>query len=182
MEMSNNTQGNSQAPSPAQDTRVPGVAPAPAPPQGPQNSPPVSPPSPPMGRFMPRKDMLPPQKPAAPAPPAPPEAPKGQEPNGGHKPIGPIVGVVIIVLVLILGALYFWGARLNEIEKESSAEAPSIAPQDILAAPDPLEERLGVQGASDEIDAIEQDLNILDTTDLEGLDAELRDIDSELGI
>jgi hypothetical protein len=26
---------------------------------------------------------------------------------------GPVVGIVIIIALLILGALYFWGARLN---------------------------------------------------------------------
>lgn len=33
----------------------------------------------------------------------------------GHKssPVGPTVGVVIILVLLILGALYFWGANLN---------------------------------------------------------------------
>ncbi len=29
---------------------------------------------------------------------------------------GPIVGVSIIVVLLIVGALYFWGAELNETE------------------------------------------------------------------
>lgn len=31
---------------------------------------------------------------------------------------GPIVGVVIIVLLLIIGALYFWGALLNDAEPQ----------------------------------------------------------------
>ena len=32
--------------------------------------------------------------------------------------IGPIVGAVIIVALLILGALYFWGAHLNAQDPE----------------------------------------------------------------
>lgn len=32
--------------------------------------------------------------------------------------MGPVVGAVIIILVLALGALYFWGAQLNK-EKET---------------------------------------------------------------
>ena len=28
--------------------------------------------------------------------------------------MGPLVGIVIIVVMLALGALYFWGKRLNE--------------------------------------------------------------------
>lgn len=32
----------------------------------------------------------------------------------GHKSgVGPIVGIIIIIVLLILGALYFWGAHLN---------------------------------------------------------------------
>ena len=30
------------------------------------------------------------------------------------EPIGPIVGTIIIVVLLIAGGLYFWGARLNQ--------------------------------------------------------------------
>ena len=33
---------------------------------------------------------------------------------------GPLIGIVIIVLVLIVGALYFWGARLAEQDATSS--------------------------------------------------------------
>ena len=28
--------------------------------------------------------------------------------------VGPTVGIVIILVLLILGAFYFWGARLNQ--------------------------------------------------------------------
>lgn len=31
---------------------------------------------------------------------------------------GPIVGIIIIVFLLIIGALYFWGAELNEREQQ----------------------------------------------------------------
>jgi hypothetical protein len=33
----------------------------------------------------------------------------------GHKQgSGPVVAVIIIVVMLVLGALYFWGAKLNK--------------------------------------------------------------------
>jgi uncharacterized protein HemX len=35
--------------------------------------------------------------------------------------VGPIIGVVIIVIVLIIGGLYFWGAQL--VEKEAPEES-----------------------------------------------------------
>ncbi len=33
---------------------------------------------------------------------------------------GPIVGIVIIVALLIIGALYFWGAHLNAVNPENN--------------------------------------------------------------
>lgn len=38
-----------------------------------------------------------------------------QQPVRSGKPSsGPIVGIIIIVLLMLVGALYFWGARLNQ--------------------------------------------------------------------
>jgi hypothetical protein len=52
-------------------------------------------------------------------PPVPPHTPETntdhllerKNPSSGGS--GPIVGIIIIVLMLILGGLYFWGAQLN---------------------------------------------------------------------
>jgi hypothetical protein len=41
------------------------------------------------------------------------------------KPIGPTVGVFIVVILLIVGGLYFWGARLNK-ENEMRNQIPYI--------------------------------------------------------
>lgn len=41
------------------------------------------------------------------------------------QPVGPIVGIVVIVLLLIVGALYFWGEQLNK-----QATVPSYIPGD----------------------------------------------------
>lgn len=49
-----------------------------------------------------------------------------------HRPdpensVGPLVGIIIIVLILVLGGLYFWGERLNaqrELHRTKSS-APS---------------------------------------------------------
>ena len=57
-----------------------------------------------------------------------------------QKSVGPVVGIIIIVIVLIIGALYFWGARLN-----------TETPQDELQTT-PLSD-------SDEVDAISADLS-----------------------
>jgi hypothetical protein len=37
------------------------------------------------------------------------------------KSSGPIIGVVIIVILMVLGALYFWGARLNQQDNPENA-------------------------------------------------------------
>lgn len=30
---------------------------------------------------------------------------------------GPVVGIVIVVVLMIFGGLYFWGAQLNKVEE-----------------------------------------------------------------
>ena len=84
-----------------------------------------------------------------------------------NKSAGPIVGIVIIVLILVFGGLYFWGQR--------AVEEPTA--QDVMNAPDYALDSLAKVGTSDEVPAIETDLN---GTDLNNLDTELGDIDTEL--
>ena len=102
-----------------------------------------------------------------------PEEPMGKTPQAPQeKAVGPIVGAVIIVVVLVLGGLYFWGQKIAQ------EGAPQTA-DEILEAPDETLESLEQQGTSDEIPDIEADLN---ATNLEELDVELRDIEGELGL
>lgn len=89
--------------------------------------------------------------------------------------LGPVVGTIIIVAVLVIGGLYYWGAQLNK----QVAVDETVTGEQIAAEPDASTEALGEQGTSDEVDAIEDDLNL---TDLDDLDAELGNIDAELGL
>jgi len=89
----------------------------------------------------------------------------GAAPVEGHKPVGPVIGSIIVVLLIILGGLYFWGERLNQSGSSS------------VAAPDPALQSLKTQGTSDEVSALETDAA---ATDLNGLDKELGDIQKEL--
>ncbi len=41
------------------------------------------------------------------------------------KESGPLVGIVIILVILIFGAFYFWGARLNKADGAAN-QAPYI--------------------------------------------------------
>lgn len=88
--------------------------------------------------------------------------------------LGPVVGTIIIVAVLVIGGLYYWGAQLN---KQAIVDE-TLTGEEIAAEVDTSTEALGVQGTSDEVTAIEDDL---DLTDLSDLDAELGNIDAELG-
>ena len=99
------------------------------------------------------------------------ESQPGKPEEGEKKPMGPIVGVIIIVIVLVFGGIYFWGAKIS---KESA-----ITAEEITAQEDPALIKLQEQSTSDEIADIEADL---DATDLEGLDAELEQIDQDLSL
>ena len=67
--------------------------------------------------------------------------------SGGSS--GPLIGAIVILAVIILGGLYFWGQR---------------------AANDAVIDETSTESGSDETAAIEADL---DTIDIESLDAEL---------
>lgn len=106
------------------------------------------------------------------------EAP--QQPNenvGNHmpgdekeKPIGPIVGVAIIVAILILGGIYLWGTL-------SSRNIENMTGAEILSQEDEALKNLQKQGRSDLISDIEKDLN---NTDIDNIDRELENIELEL--
>jgi hypothetical protein len=83
---------------------------------------------------------------------------------------GPLVGIIIIVLILVLGGIYYAGKTETEEEVLPTAE-------EILMEEDTQIQELSDVGTSDEIDSIEEDL--LDTV-LDDLDSELEDIDAEL--
>lgn len=84
---------------------------------------------------------------------------------------GPLIGIIIIVLILVLGGIYYAGKTEPNPEVEITAE-------EILNEPDPLIENLNTVGTADDIASIEADL---ESTDINSLDAELDAIDAELG-
>ncbi len=48
------------------------------------------------------------------------------------QPVGPMIGTTIIVILLIVGGLYFWGARLN---KERSQDQMTYIPSGTTTLP-----------------------------------------------
>lgn len=96
------------------------------------------------------------------------------------KEVGAIIGILIIVVVIVLGGLYVWGARLSKtpnIDVTTDLGPGGQTAEDIAAAQDPATDNLNRQGSSDELSAIEDDL---DATPLNELDAEMSDITVEL--
>ncbi len=85
--------------------------------------------------------------------------------------VGPVVGSIIVIVIIILGGLYFIGKKASE----EGAFAPTA--EEILESPDQALQMLAEQGTSDEITAIEEDLN---ATELNNIDTELKNVEAEL--
>ena len=73
---------------------------------------------------------------------------------------GALVGAIIIIILLALGAFYFWGAKLNTVENPP----PLILGNDTASADISSDTSAGFppQQTSDEADAIEADLQAMD--------------------
>jgi len=79
--------------------------------------------------------------------------------NSSEKKYGPLLGIVIIVGLLVIGGLYLAGMEFTD---RSNIEES-----------DPQTEQLKTQGSSDELEAIEADLEATDTSSLDAGSAEL---------
>jgi hypothetical protein len=81
--------------------------------------------------------------------------------------MGPVVGIIIIIAVLVFGGLYFWGMQLDE-QAQVNEEAALDAPVDDSAAP-----------ANADPAQIESDLEAFDATNFESqLQADLNQIEA----
>lgn len=87
-------------------------------------------------------------------------------PGNQEKSIGAIIGILIVVAIIIIGGLYFWGQRIIQ-----SPESDTGAPAAVEFQP--------TESTSSEITDIEADLS---ATVLDGLDSEIDTINAELGI
>ena len=78
--------------------------------------------------------------------------------------VGSIIGIIIIIAVIILGGLYFWGKRVEETKiKDSMVTDETGTTTDETAA-------IKNVGSSDDINSIQSDLQ---NTKLNNLDSEL---------
>lgn len=79
--------------------------------------------------------------------------------QGSEGSVGPMIGVIIILAVIVLGGLYFWGQRVDRSDNALNGD-------DTVAELEQIES----QSSSDEVSSIEADL---EATDIDSLDAEL---------
>ncbi len=100
-------------------------------------------------------------------------------PNIGVKPessLGPIIGIIVVVAILVLGGLYYWSKEMlsNKSDDEAMLEIEQMQQDtsaDAQAVNDPTAQKLNSQSSSDDIGSISQDLK---ATNL-NLNAELND-------
>ncbi len=102
-----------------------------------------------------------------------PEAPR--EVHEHHRSLGPALGIIILILVIALGALYFFGADLGGTKIDPPKEMPADTPG--MPDVDPVALGLESQSTSTELVDIEADI---EATDLDSLDTELADMEAEL--
>jgi hypothetical protein len=91
-------------------------------------------------------------------------------PDGGRH-VGPLIGILALVMLMTLGGLYIWS------ERQHMASDDTVVQEEPVDEDDEQTQRLQQQGASDDLDEIEQDL---DDTDLDDLDREMTQIEAEL--
>lgn len=93
-----------------------------------------------------------------------------------HVRIGPILGVMLILLVIILGGLYLWGSTLNqEVNENVARNIPNNEPETPRANADA--QILSAVSSSDSLEAIETDI---ESTDLSSLTSELDEMEREI--
>ncbi len=92
--------------------------------------------------------------------------------EGSKEGKGPVVGIIIIIIILVIGAVYVFTNQLNApvVDDEMTAE-------EIENLPDEATDELLQYSNSDELTDIERELM---ETDLDNLEADLDEIEAEL--
>lgn len=113
-----------------------------------------------------------------------PEGMSQQEPEAAHhNRIGVVLGLLIVLLLIILAGMYLWfSTSFQRTPAPAPApvverEVPDMPNEPEMENADAAVQQLETVSTSDEIDAIEADV---EATDLDELDAELNAIEAEL--
>lgn len=105
--------------------------------------------------------------------------PMGNVQNNMHEnksSIGSIIGTVIVIAVIILGGLYFWGKRIDEakLQQESTLQQAQLENTPSTSQNTSEASNISNVSNSDDVNSLEAELK---ATNLDGLGAEL---DAEL--
>lgn len=87
---------------------------------------------------------------------------------------GPILGILVIILVLILGGLYLWGSMLDS--QNEVVETPIVNNEPETPRAEADVEIMQTLSPSDELSAIEADIT---NTNLDTIDADIQAMDAE---
>ena len=92
-------------------------------------------------------------------------------PQKNESSIGPIIGTIIVIAIIILGGLYFWGKRIDEAKLKQDL----VTIEEEVPTPQASDENLEANAiksvsASDDVTSLEAELN---ATNFDGLSAEL---------
>ena len=93
-----------------------------------------------------------------------------QQPEQHKSTVGPIAGAAIVILLLIAGGLYFWGAKLNQQPPSTpyippDTSATEVQPQTQIPNSD-SSAGLPPQSSSDDVSSIQADANAMNTNQL----------------
>ncbi len=72
--------------------------------------------------------------------------------------LGPVIGLIIILAIIVVGTLYFWGQRVENTQVPQD----TVMQTDQTGQTDTQTEQLQTQSSSDDITSIEADLNATD--------------------
>ncbi|MFI5241298.1 MAG: hypothetical protein ACHQUA_02580 [Microgenomates group bacterium] len=84
--------------------------------------------------------------------------------------IGSIIGTIIIIALIILGGLYFWGKRIEEAKIKQDLVSDEAATTQMAQNENNEAASIKSVSSSDDLNSIEADLN---STNLDNLDAEM---------
>ena len=101
----------------------------------------------------------------APASQIPPMSQTSQTPQN-QSSIGGIIGTIIIIAIIILGGLYFWGKRIEENKLKQSLVSDTTSQETVTSEAAVIKS----VSSSDDLNSIETDLN---NTNLDNLGAEM---------
>lgn len=72
--------------------------------------------------------------------------------------VGPVIGSAIVVMILLIGALYFWGQQLNKQEKQRKETQKSELAQEDELKKLKAESAIDLENIQAEIDALNAEM------------------------